>query len=1427
MLVCSRRSLDMTRITASSVTTPDHIEWPRGTYSLQQPDTGCPSGGVTWENGIRVYERSQKKSNSWASDHRKPHISLLDSVTIKDEFCTKTSADTGSFTEGSVQLSPNVRADAVCNISGTLPSGDYTDCVTKYAQCCRNDPTYNGQELQLPNDKAFFLIPNKECEFCPKIIGMQHTMEYYWYGMETSETHLVAPHGHSSGWVGTRQLYSCYYFPVNDGFNCGFVKNLTLTENVVTFTSPNYAAGAKTYPPGAKCSWTFIAPEDSLIHLEFDDFDLEYGATGCYDWLELRLRSLNQLGRRICGTSPHFARSYLSKGNAMMIRMFTNNRISGRGFAAKVTLISPDKLCYNLADRGVSYRGNVDFTQNYEKCLPWDLMKHCRSNPFAGGALDAGLQGHNYCRNPDGITQPWCYTHAEDCRRDVCDACLIEKCHDRFNDCIRQTSINTNFCQTEPGYIGCHRNCTFCKAPLKAVPCSSPPTSVEADLVAGGGGTSFAVGHVVKYKCKKGNSYVSKMCLSDGTWSGSPVICHGCPDGYTEGGQRCYKAVDTKKTFSDAEDTCKLDGGHLLTFSTIHQRNIAMKLTVDLRMTTPLWIGLRRDTPEAAFQWVTGESAQPSLLYWPKNYPSDKLCVKASKYQYIYDADCDQLNAFVCVTSPLGHSVCSDVMTTAKCEETLNKHPDTCTRFVDYAYTNCRKSCGLCIDSASANVVCQLTATEKGENTVMATSKTEYKIGEEVTTQCQTDHELVEGFNVRVCTAKGFAGSPPKCKKSSEVPRSVGNAVYVRHYKDEAYEIIINGNYRITKVGQLTQWKFYSATESRIALMVFEQLSETDFRLVGQNIVHTYSERTLTIDIPKAEQINVMPGFVVGWHYLENFPAPLRYDKCAPEYTEGNDIIYKREGDKAALNEMAEYAFNPNPNTCREYSIQAHIEPGAINPKCLIEVDASSNATADLVGEVVNGTKVIYTCKNYNRLVSGNLERVCLVGGRLTGLHPKCEYEEPCREGWLSFDEHSDSCFKVVDDETLTKSEAAAECADDVLVTFGRINNFFRNDVLHSRMKPNVEYWTSDTLHKSGSKNFYSTNTKGPEAVFLAKFASGEPSINVNGTCMTVVKLDGDYIRQKTTACTEKKPYICQEGPTEVCPRNYKRFGKKCYKFVVMEQKNYSEASADCRKYGQLAVDSDDTTHEYFRNKMVDFKKKLVDLGLTLDTAWIGLTRNMSDRTQWHWQDNTALSSDDHVYWGSAYNKYQQPWDYSWLAGDCAALQRKYWMGWDWDNIACSTAGAYICEASFPVNQNAVVNVDYRGSLKTTVHGYTCQSWTSNYPHKPWSAVAGLVDGNCCRNPIPEDEAKAWCYTTDYAKRWDFCKVPAVIKDDYCNFPRIHDNTTLAAGEETKDRYELKETLNLECEPGYEVTSGIGSLTCIGGVWLGEVLRCM
>ncbi|XP_077864886.1 plasminogen-like [Saccoglossus kowalevskii] len=85
---------------------------------------------------------------------------------------------------------------------------------------------------------------------------------------------------------------------------------------------------------------------------------------------------------------------------------------------------------------------------------------------------------------------------------------------------------------------------------------------------------------------------------------------------------------------------------------------------------------------------------------------------------------------------------------------------------------------------------------------------------------------------------------------------------------------------------------------------------------------------------------------------------------------------------------------------------------------------------------------------------------------------------------------------------------------------------------------------------------------------------------------------------------------------------------------------------------------------------------------------------------------------------------------------------------------------------------------DYRGGISVTATGKTCQKWTSQYPHSHTRTPenypgTGLGNHNYCRNPDNED--RAWCYTTDPGTRWAVCDTS--FPGRYCDFAECYART--------------------------------------------------
>ncbi|XP_048360717.1 urokinase-type plasminogen activator [Sphaerodactylus townsendi] len=100
--------------------------------------------------------------------------------------------------------------------------------------------------------------------------------------------------------------------------------------------------------------------------------------------------------------------------------------------------IDAESQCY-LGD-GEDYRGTKSVNEENERCLMWDspLLKRWPYNEAREDAVALGLGKHNYCRNPDGRSKPWCYVRRG--YRTFSTPCDISECHKQVT-CGRRNFI--------------------------------------------------------------------------------------------------------------------------------------------------------------------------------------------------------------------------------------------------------------------------------------------------------------------------------------------------------------------------------------------------------------------------------------------------------------------------------------------------------------------------------------------------------------------------------------------------------------------------------------------------------------------------------------------------------------------------------------------------------------------------------------------------------------------------------------------------------------------------------------------------------------------------------------------------------------------------------------------------------------------------
>ena len=89
-----------------------------------------------------------------------------------------------------------------------------------------------------------------------------------------------------------------------------------------------------------------------------------------------------------------------------------------------------------------------------------------------------------------------------------------------------------------------------------------------------------------------------------------------------------------------------------------------------------------------------------------------------------------------------------------------------------------------------------------------------------------------------------------------------------------------------------------------------------------------------------------------------------------------------------------------------------------------------------------------------------------------------------------------------------------------------------------------------------------------------------------------------------------------------------------------------------------------------------------------------------------------------------------------------------YRLNCDTNTFLCSAARECLAE-------DDPFGMKYKGTMNTTMCGFTCQRWDQQYPHPHETPPHLWSEENYCRNP--GDAPRPWCYTTHPYKRFQLC----------------------------------------------------------------------
>ncbi|XP_045197025.2 uncharacterized protein LOC123551856 isoform X2 [Mercenaria mercenaria] len=927
--------------TEKTDTSLENIPWPAGSFTTLNTVDGCPEGfKLGWQYHVPpnyIWGPSLYNAKPywywWHLEHE--FCSRIDEQNDGEDwpagsYCIYRkggSCPTG-FESGYIQMD-DAPTSRVNTTEGELPDGVYGN-NTRWEFCCRRDG-FTKTPIKLPTKHPFILFMKSSCQV---VEGMQANMEYFNWRSDTADGNNKFGGSLPYYFKFTESqfnLYFCYYSKVFK--DCGGIYKLNSSHatNPLNIQSLNYP---NPYGENVDCSYTILAPENTTIQLDFNDFEIKCKR----DTVEVAFSMPGHFGRKYCGSG--FDKTVLSSKNYMRLTLLSKTGGgSSKGFSANVRVIY-DK-CFTKNDKDRSYSGDMSYTQNFEPCLPWNEVQNCRFHRFAPETFDDDLS-ENFCRNTVLGTGPWCYTNAETCERDYCDACSKRNCYDLFNDCAALIADNSSFCSINldgQALRGCRRSCGGCKTVDTDKTCPAP--GIVDNIVPSPAKNSSSVGDQVKYVCPTpgSNDVRTRTCTSSGTWTELGFVCGACPEGWGMVNGRCYKWFDTFLTHDDAKTFCEGLGAGLAVITSQKQHDYVYRIVrFDVEAMEGVWIALKRNTNTGQYEWDDGKTI--TFSGWKSGEPDcNSDCGIYDKGGW-FSTVCDYRKTFVCMHTPSERTTCADQ--SSHCEAFIRATPDLCVLQTDFAYANCPYSCGLCkteqttskstSNSTSTSTLCSDPGVPA--NTQLLSSAGDITVGQIYKYQCNNGTALSSGDLIRACLITGqLTGSAPSCDPDSTVEQPVNNISIRRrdeHGSSGYVYTTTNQDFKITKSGKLTKWRFYSSHNGSISLQVWRFASgvTSSGHFIGENTVNrTGDDRVRTIEIPEAQQISVQDGDVIAVHYPGSSAAGIPFTRCSLDWEPSkNNQLKGPEIEPSSLVEGKNYTFSADGYDCKTWSLNAFIK---------------------------------------------------------------------------------------------------------------------------------------------------------------------------------------------------------------------------------------------------------------------------------------------------------------------------------------------------------------------------------------------------------------------------------------------------------------------------------------------------------------------
>lgn len=183
-------------------------------------------------------------------------------------------------------------------------------------------------------------------------------------------------------------------------------------------------------PPSFDTSLHCVDSETSAVHKTGDTW---------LRWRRQRVEYCRCAGRERCHFVPviNCYASLCYNGGTCKEAVYTSDYICQcpAGFSGTHCEINTNEKC--AVGQGEGYRGTWSISHSGAECINWNATS-LRGRRFTARKVDAnslGLGNHNFCRNPDNDSTPWCYVYKG--TQIVWEFCSVPKCpEDKYQECV-------------------------------------------------------------------------------------------------------------------------------------------------------------------------------------------------------------------------------------------------------------------------------------------------------------------------------------------------------------------------------------------------------------------------------------------------------------------------------------------------------------------------------------------------------------------------------------------------------------------------------------------------------------------------------------------------------------------------------------------------------------------------------------------------------------------------------------------------------------------------------------------------------------------------------------------------------------------------------------------------------------------------------